>query len=146
MLPYSSLSQVTFLHNSVSSTLTITGALICFISSPFLYTKLSVRISSIGGYIRLREVGAKRRLNGTSKVNRRTDTQTDSIGPEGRCFENMQLSLSPPATAPATELSSPYIAFVLSVQRYNGTTIYMTRNAFLHTFSKHLVSPIVMSN
>ena len=27
--------------------------------------------------IRLREVGAKRRLNGTSKVNRRTDKQTD---------------------------------------------------------------------
>ena len=44
-------------------------------------------------------MGAKRRLNGTSKVNRHTDTQTDthtwtnrpieSIGPEGRCFENM---------------------------------------------------------
>ena len=28
--------------------------------------------------IRLREVGAKRRLNGTSKVNRRTDTRTDT--------------------------------------------------------------------
>ena len=27
--------------------------------------------------IRLREVGAKRRLNGTSEVNRRTDKQTD---------------------------------------------------------------------
>ena len=54
--------------------------------------------------IRLWEVGAKRRLNGTSKVNtrtnRRTDGQTDlqtdrrtfrlieSIGPEGRCFKN----------------------------------------------------------
>ena len=50
--------------------------------------------------IQLREVGAKRPLNGTSKVNRRTDGQTDgrtdrrtnrlieSIGPEGRCFEN----------------------------------------------------------
>ena len=46
--------------------------------------------------IRLREVGAKRLLNGTSKVNRRTNTPTDrrtnrlieSIGPEGRCFEN----------------------------------------------------------
>ena len=41
--------------------------------------------------IRLWEVGAKRPLNGTSKVNRQTDTQTDrqtfrlieSIGPEG---------------------------------------------------------------
>ena len=44
--------------------------------------------------------GAKRRLNGTSKVNRRTNRRTDgpthrrtfqlieSIGPEGRCFEN----------------------------------------------------------
>ena len=42
----------------------------------------------------------KRRLNGTSKVNRQTDKQThrqtdkqtfqlrESIGPEGRCFEN----------------------------------------------------------
>ena len=45
--------------------------------------------------IQLREMGAKRPLNGTSKVNRQTDTQTDiwtnrlieSIGPEGRCFE-----------------------------------------------------------
>ena len=42
------------------------------------------------------EVGAKRRLNCTSKVNRRTHTRTntrtfrliESIGPEGRCFEN----------------------------------------------------------
>ena len=47
--------------------------------------------------ILLREVGAKILLNGTSKVKRRTDKQTDtdgptfrpieSIGPEGRCFE-----------------------------------------------------------
>ena len=42
------------------------------------------------------ESGEKRRLNGTSKVNTRTDRRTDrltnqlieSIGPEGRCFEN----------------------------------------------------------
>ena len=48
-------------------------------------------------HIRLWEVGAKRRLNGTSKVNTWTDRQTDkrpfwlieSIGPEGRCFENI---------------------------------------------------------
>ena len=41
-------------------------------------------------------MGAKRPLNGTSKVNTHTDKQTDiwtfrlieSIGPEGRCFEN----------------------------------------------------------
>ena len=46
--------------------------------------------------IRLWEVGAKRPLNGTSKVNRHTDGHTDrrtfrlieSIGPEGQCFEN----------------------------------------------------------
>ena len=54
--------------------------------------------------IQLQEGGAKRRLNGTSKKNRRTDGQRDrrthtrtdgrtfrlieSIGPEGRCFEN----------------------------------------------------------
>ena len=46
--------------------------------------------------IRLREVGAKRRLNGTSKKNTHMDGQTDrrtfrlieSIGPDGRCFEN----------------------------------------------------------
>ena len=55
--------------------------------------------------IRLREVGAKRPLNGTSKVNRQTDRQTDrrtdrrtfqlieSIGPEGRCFENLESAL-----------------------------------------------------
>ena len=50
--------------------------------------------------IRLREVGAKRQLNGTSKVNTQTDTRTDgrifwlieSIGPEGRCFENHYIS------------------------------------------------------
>ena len=42
------------------------------------------------------EVEAKRRLNGTSKMNTWTDKQTDkrtfrlieSIGPEGQCFEN----------------------------------------------------------
>ena len=46
-------------------------------------------------------MGKKKRLNGTSKVNRHTDTQIDrqthiwtnqrieSIGPEGRCFENI---------------------------------------------------------
>ena len=41
-------------------------------------------------------MGTKRHLNGTSKVNRQTNTQTDrrtfrpieGIGPEGRCFEN----------------------------------------------------------
>ena len=49
-------------------------------------------------------MGARKRLNGTSKVNRQTDRQTDrqtnthtniwtfrlieSIGPEGQCFEN----------------------------------------------------------
>ena len=48
--------------------------------------------------IRLWEVGAKRRLNGTSKVNTRTNGQTDrrtfrlieSIGPEGQCFEKIK--------------------------------------------------------
>ena len=48
--------------------------------------------------IRLREVGAKRPLNGTSKVNRQTHTRThtrtfqliESIGPEGRCFEKWE--------------------------------------------------------
>ena len=48
--------------------------------------------------IQLWEVGAKRLLNGTSKVNRQTHRQThrrtfrliESIGPEGRCFEKTQ--------------------------------------------------------
>ena len=43
-------------------------------------------------------MGAKRRLNGTSKVNTRTSRHTDrrtfwlieNIGPEGRCFENRE--------------------------------------------------------
>ena len=47
--------------------------------------------------IRLQEVGAKRHLNGTPKVNKDTDTLThrrtnqlrESIGPEGWCFENI---------------------------------------------------------
>ena len=51
------------------------------------------------------EGGAKRRLNGTSKVNtqtyRQTDTQTnirtfrliESIGPEGRRFENQSMPI-----------------------------------------------------
>ena len=46
-------------------------------------------------------MGAKKRLNVTSKVNRRTDGQShrrtnkqtfrliESIGPEGQCFENL---------------------------------------------------------
>ena len=51
--------------------------------------------------IRLREVGAKRAFNGTSKVNRQTDRQTqiwtfrliESISPEGRCFEKENSNL-----------------------------------------------------
>ena len=43
-------------------------------------------------------MGAKRPLNGTSKVNTQTDRQThgrtfrliESIGPKGRCFEKQQ--------------------------------------------------------
>ena len=40
-------------------------------------------------------MGAKRRLNSASKVNRHTDRRTDGqtnphIGPEGRCFENIE--------------------------------------------------------
>ena len=46
--------------------------------------------------IQLREVGAKKRLNGTTKVNGQTDKQTDrrtfrpieSIALEGQCLEN----------------------------------------------------------
>ena len=69
---------------------------------PLLFPKDSESLKILD--IRLRKVGAKRRLNGTSKVNRQTNTQTDkhtdrhtdrrtnrlieSIGPEGRCFEN----------------------------------------------------------
>ena len=51
-------------------------------------------------------MGAKIRLNGTSKVNRQTNRQTDrqtdrrtfrlieSIDPEGRCFENVHIHMS----------------------------------------------------
>ena len=63
---------------------------------PLLFPKDSESLKILD--IQLREVGAKRRINGTSKVNRQTDNcQTDrqtafwlieSIGPEGRCFEN----------------------------------------------------------
>ena len=65
---------------------------------PLLFPKDSESLKILD--IRLREVGAKRPLNGTSKVNRQTEGQTDgqtdgrtfrlieSIGPEGRCFEN----------------------------------------------------------
>ena len=40
-------------------------------------------------------MGALRRLNSASKVNRHTDRQTDGrtnplIGPEARCFENIE--------------------------------------------------------
>ena len=65
---------------------------------PLLFPKDSESLKIFD--IRLQEVGAKRRLNGTSKVNRHTNKQTygqtdrrtfrliESIGPEGRCFEN----------------------------------------------------------
>ena len=65
---------------------------------PLLFPKDSESLKILD--IRLREVGAKRPLNGTSKVDRQTNRQTDgqthrrtfrlieSIGPEGRCFEN----------------------------------------------------------
>ena len=53
--------------------------------------------------IQLWEVGAKRRLNGTSKseqTDRHTHTRTfrliESIGPEGRCFENVELQIFMP--------------------------------------------------
>ena len=42
---------------------------------PFFFPKNSESLKILD--IWLREVGAKRRLNGTSKVNRHTDTQTD---------------------------------------------------------------------
>ena len=62
---------------------------------PLLFPKDSESLKIFD--IRLLEVGAKRPLNGTSKVNRQTNRQTDkrtfrlieSIGPEGRCFENL---------------------------------------------------------
>ena len=61
---------------------------------PLLFPKDSESLKILD--IRLREVGAKRPLNGTSKVNTQTNKQTDiwtfrlieSIGPEGPCFEN----------------------------------------------------------
>ena len=56
---------------------------------PLLFPKDSESLKILN--IRFREVGAKRPLNGTSQVNRRTDGHTDgrtdeyfeSIGPEG---------------------------------------------------------------
>ena len=63
------------------------------------------RISKNIGH-RTSRSGGKRPLNGTSKVNRQTDRQTDkptniwtfrlieSIGPEGRCFENFIIKQS----------------------------------------------------
>ena len=64
---------------------------------PLLFPKDSKSLKILD--IRLCEVGAKRPLNGTSKMNRQTDGRTnkhtdrrtfrliESIGPEGRCFE-----------------------------------------------------------
>ena len=61
---------------------------------PLLFPKDSESLKILD--IQLQEVGEKIALNGTSKVNRHTNTRTDrqtfrlieSIGPEGRCFEN----------------------------------------------------------
>ena len=61
---------------------------------PLLFPKDSESLKILD--IRLREVGAKRLLNGTSKVNTQTSRHADiwtnrlieSIGPKGRCFEN----------------------------------------------------------
>ena len=67
---------------------------------PLLFPKDSESLKILD--IRLRKVGAKRPLNGTSKVNRQTHRRSDkhtdrwtfwlieSIGPEGRCFEMMK--------------------------------------------------------
>ena len=62
-------------------------------SFPLLFLKDSESLKILD--IRLWKVGAKRRLNGTSK-SEHTDRQThiwknrliESTGPEGRCFEN----------------------------------------------------------
>ena len=68
---------------------------------PLLFPKDSEYLKILD--IRLWEVGAKRTLSGTSKVNRQTHRWTDkhtdrrtfrlieSIGPEGRCFENLHV-------------------------------------------------------
>ena len=60
---------------------------------PLLFPKDSESLKILD--IQLREVGAKRPLNGTSRsehTDRHTDRRTfwliESIGPEGRCFEN----------------------------------------------------------
>ena len=69
---------------------------------PLLYPKDSESLRIMD--IRLREVGAKRPLNGTStseQTDRQTDRQThmwtnwliESIGPEGRCFENKDFGI-----------------------------------------------------
>ena len=65
---------------------------------PFLFPKNFESLKSLD--IWLWEVGAKRRLKYSSKVNRQTDKQThrwtfwpiESIGPEGRCFEKLKNS------------------------------------------------------
>ena len=60
---------------------------------PLLFPKDSESLKTVD--IRLQDMGARRRLNGTSRVNTRTKRQThgwtfrlkESIGPEDRCFE-----------------------------------------------------------
>ena len=68
---------------------------------PLLFPKDSESLKIFD--IRFWELGAKRPLNGTSKVNTHTDRQTDkrtdrrtfrlteSIGPEGQCFEKIMV-------------------------------------------------------
>ena len=73
-----------------------------FFPLPFPKDSESLKIFDI----RLRKVGAKRPLNGTSKVNRQTNRQTDtrthrrtfrlieSIGPIKWCFEDIEEMMS----------------------------------------------------
>ena len=83
---------------------------------PLLFPKDSESLKILD--IQLREMGAKRPLNGTSKVNRHTDTRThghmdrrtfrliESISQEGQCFENQRYALQPEVSNPSGSMVS----------------------------------------
>ena len=84
--------------------------------------------------IRLRKVGAKRPLNGTSKVNIQTHTQTHrrtfwlikSIGPEGRCFKingSLQDMFSTNPTSLLTYFSLLFVWFIDKIKRATGPVV-----------------------
>ena len=92
---------------------------------PLLFPKNSESLTILD--IQLQEVGAKRYLNGSSKVNTQTDTRThrrtnrliESIGKEDRCFEKSLKWTKPTVLFSLLNCWLPSLLYKVAFQSYN---------------------------